>query len=105
MTIKILLWCDDLMNRMRLESAWKAAGATMLKKKAAETPDCIVVDLAVRNACQRIADLRASHPGVDIIAFAPQFDAESFAAAKSAGADDIAAQGTVVERVTRRFAS
>jgi hypothetical protein len=104
MTIKILLWCDDLMNRMRLESAWKAAGATMLKKKTTEVPDCIVIDLAVRNACTHIASLRAAHPDVDIVAFGPKFDAETFAAAKSAGATDIAAQGSIVERITRRLA-
>lgn len=103
MTIKILLWCDDLMSRMRLESAWKAAGATLLKKKSTETPDCIVVDLGVRNACAHIAELRAAHPRVDIIAFGPHFDGDAFQAAKEAGATEVAARGSIVERITRRF--
>lgn len=101
--MKVLLWCDDLMSRSRLDSAWKAAGVTMLKKTTAETPDCIVVDLAVRNACDRIAQLRASHPEVEIIAFGPHFDAEAFKAAKEAGATEIAARSSIVERITRRL--
>lgn len=103
MTIKILLWCDDLMGRMRLESAWKAAGATVLRKKTTEVPDCIVIDLAVRNACEHIAQLRANHPDVDIIAFGPHFDGEAFAAAKAAGASELAARSSIVERITRRL--
>lgn len=101
--MKILLWCDDLISRMRLESAWKAAGATLLKKTGGEVPDCIVVDLGVRDACGHIGRLRAAHPEVDIIAFGPHFDAESFAAAKAAGATEIAARGSIVERITRRL--
>lgn len=101
--MKVLLWCDDLMSRMRLDSAWKAAGVTVLKKTTDETPDCIVIDLAVRNACERIVQLRAAHPGVEIIAFGPHFDAEAFQAAKAAGATEIAARGSIVERITRRL--
>lgn len=103
MTIKILLRCDDLMSRMRLESAWKAAGATMLKRQSTETPDCIVVDLGARNACTQIAQLRATHPQVDIVVFGPHFDADAFDAAKQAGATEVAARGSIVERVSRRF--
>lgn len=101
--MKILLWCDDLMNRVRLESAWKAAGATVLKKTSAETPDCIVIDLGVRNACEQIARMRTEHPAVDIVAFGPHFDGDAFAAAKAAGATEIAARGSVLERITRRL--
>lgn len=101
--MKIQLWCDDLMTRMRLESAWKAAGATLLKKSANEVPDCIVIDLGLRDACGRIGVLREAHPEVNIIAFGPHFDAESFAAAKAAGATEIAARSSIVERVTRRL--
>jgi len=101
--MKILLWCDDLINRMRLESAWKAVGATMLMKRADDVPDLIVVDLRVRNACEHIAQLRSKHPEVIIVAFGPHFDADAFEAAKAAGATEIAAQGSIVERVTRRL--
>ncbi|WP_246264225.1 hypothetical protein [Aromatoleum toluvorans] len=103
MTIKILLRCDDLMSRMRLESAWKAAGATMLKKQSTETPDCIVVDLGMRSACTQIAQLRDTFPQVDIVVFGPHFDADAFQAAKQAGATEVAAKGSIVERVSRRF--
>lgn len=101
--MKILLWCDDLISKMRLESAWKAAGATVLKKNSSEAPDCIVIDLGVRDASGHIARLRATHPETEIIAFGPHFDAEAFEAAKLAGASEIAARGTIVERITRRF--
>jgi len=70
-TMKILLWCDDLMSRMRLESAWKAAGATVLKKKTTEVPDCIVIDLAVRNACEHITRLRNDMPADVPLSYVP----------------------------------
>jgi DNA-binding response OmpR family regulator len=101
--MKILFWCDDLTNRMRLASAWKEDGATLLKKTTAETPDCIVIDLAVRNALAHIARLRASHPGVDIIAFGAKFDDETFGGALAAGATEVAALGSIRERITRRL--
>lgn len=101
--MKILLWCDDLMNRMRLESAWKAAGATLLKKKTTETPDCIVIDLAVRRAIDHIRTLHETHAGVEIIAFGSQYDAEMFAQAKEAGATEVAASGSILQRITRRL--
>ena len=101
--MKIQLWCDDLVMRFKLEAAWNEAGATMLKKNSSETPSCIVIDLAGRNALANIAELRARHPQVDLIAFAPEFDAELFAAAEEAGATDLAARGSVVERVSRRL--
>jgi DNA-binding NarL/FixJ family response regulator len=101
--MKILLWCDDLMTRMRLESAWKAAGATVLKKKTTEAPDCIVIDLAVRRVLEHIRELRASHPQTDIIAFGPHFDGDAFKEAKAAGATEVAARGSVIQRITRRM--
>ncbi|BAL24122.1 hypothetical protein [Azoarcus sp. KH32C] len=101
--MKILLWCDDLINRVRLESAWKTAGATVLKKNSTEVPDLVVVDLQARNACEHIAQLRQKHAQAGIIAFGPHFDAEAFEAAKAAGATEIAAQGSIVERVMRRL--
>ncbi|AYH44345.1 hypothetical protein CDA09_13265 [Azoarcus sp. DN11] len=91
------------MSRMRLESAWKAAGATMLKKQSTETPDCIVVDLGMRSACTQIEQLRETFPQVDIVVFGPHFDPDAFQAAKQAGATEVAAKGSIVERVSRRF--
>lgn len=101
--MKILLWCDDLMSRTRIESAWKAAGATLLRKTSTEVPECIVVDLTARDALAHIARLHATHPDTEIIAFGPHFDGESFKAAKAAGAAELAARGSIVERMTRRL--
>jgi DNA-binding NarL/FixJ family response regulator len=103
MAMKILLWCDDLVIRLKLEAVWKSAGATMLKKTSQETPDCIVVDLGGRHALRNITHLRTTHPQVDVIAFAQEYDEELFAAAEQAGASDFAARGSIVERVTRRI--
>lgn len=101
--MKILLWCDDLMSRTRIESAWKAAGAEMLRKTSNEVPDCIVVDLTARAALEHIGRLRAAHPATEIIAFGPHYDGDAFRAAKAAGASEMAARGSIVERMTRRL--
>lgn len=101
--MKIQLWSNDLVGRMRLESVWKAAGFSLLKKTAAETPDCIVIDLGLRDALARIAQLRASHPQVAIVAFGAKFDEAAFKAAKEAGATELAALNSIVERIARRF--
>jgi DNA-binding NarL/FixJ family response regulator len=101
--MKILLWSDDLMSRVRIESAWKQAGAEVLKKTATERPDFIVVDLTAREALAHIERLRAEFPGVDILAFGPHVDGEGFRAAKAAGATELVARGAVVERVLRKL--
>ncbi len=103
--MKILLWCHDLMNRMRLESAWKAVGVTMLKRNSTEVPDCIVVDLANSRALEQIRELRDAHPQVDIIAFGAQMDSDTFRQAQEAGATEIAASGSIEHRVTRRLSN
>jgi len=67
--MKIVLWCDGLMTRARIESAWKAAGAQVLKKNTAEAPDLIVIDLTARNALDEIGRRRAVCPDCDILVF------------------------------------
>jgi DNA-binding NarL/FixJ family response regulator len=101
--MKILLWSDDLMSRVRIESRWKAAGARMLRRDGAETPDLIVVDLTAREAAGHIRQLRARYPDSDIIAFGPHVDADPFREAKAAGAGECVARGAVVERVLARL--
>lgn len=101
--MKILLLCDDLMSRVRIESAWKKAGAEMLKKDGAQPPDLIVLDLTAREALAQIERLRAAHPGVDILAFGPHVDAEAFRQAKAAGVAELVARGAVVERVLAKL--
>ncbi|MCF8150666.1 MAG: hypothetical protein K9K30_02135 [Burkholderiaceae bacterium] len=101
--MKILLLCHDLTTRLRLESVWKAAGATMLGNASSETPDCIVIDLGRRDALDHIVRLRALHPQVDIITCAATFDTEAVEAAKAAGGTDFAARSFVDKRVARRL--
>jgi ActR/RegA family two-component response regulator len=101
--MNILLWSDDLMSRVRIESAWKQAGARVLKKNDPERPDYVVVDLTARDALAHIERLRASLPDVDILAFGPHVDAEGFKAARAAGATELVARGAVVERVLRKL--
>ncbi|HYA38787.1 MAG TPA: hypothetical protein VEI74_11025, partial [Candidatus Methylomirabilis sp.] len=76
--MKILLWSDDLMSRVRIESRWKAAWAQMLRRDAAEAPDLIVVDLTARDATGHIRKLREQFPATDILAFGPHVDADGF---------------------------
>ncbi len=101
--MKILLWSDDLMSRVRIESRWKAAGAQMLRRDAAETPDLIVVDLTARDAAGNIRKLREQFPATDILAFGPHVDANAFREAKAAGANECVARGSAVERVLGRL--
>jgi DNA-binding NarL/FixJ family response regulator len=99
--MKILLWSDDLMSRVRIESRWKAAGAELLKRDSADTPDLVVVDLTARDAAGHIRKLREQFPATDILAFGPHVDAEGFRAAKAAGASECVARGSAVERVLK----
>jgi len=101
--MKILLWCDDIMSRTRIESAWKAAGAHVLRKNASEQPDLVVMDLTAHNALTEIERLRAAWPEVKILAFGPHVDGAAFKQAKAAGASELVARGKVVERVLARL--
>lgn len=101
--MKILLLCHDLTTMLRLDSAWTAAGATVLKRTSTETPDCIVIDLGRGDALREIARLRSLHPSVDIITCAVTFDGEAVETAKAAGATDFAARDHVDRRVARRL--
>ena len=101
--MKILLLCHDLTTLLRLDSAWTAAGATVLKKTSSETPDCIVIDLGRRDALDQIARLRSLHPDVDIVTCAATFDGDVVEAAKAAGATDFAARSSIDLRIKRRL--
>ncbi len=103
--MKILLWSDDLMSRTRIESAWKAVGAQVLRKNATEQPDLVVMDLTARNALDEIARLRGAYPDLDILAFGPHVDGDAFKAAKAAGASELVARGKVIERVLAKISS
>ncbi len=101
--MKILLWSDDLLSRTRIESAWKAAGAQVLRKGATECPDLVVMDLTARNGLDELARFRAAWPDMEILAFGPHVDGEAFKAAKIAGATELVARGKVIERVLSRI--
>jgi len=101
--MNILLLCHDLGTLLRLDAAWTAAGATVLKKTSRETPDCIVVDLGRGDALAEIARLRALHPEVDIVTCGATFDGDVVAAAKAAGATDFAARSSIDLRIQRRL--
>lgn len=92
--MKILLWCDDFMTRTRIESAWKVAGAQILRKNATKAPDLVVMDLTARDALTGIARLRATWPQVDVLAFGPHVDGDAFKQAKAAGASERVAYTT-----------
>lgn len=100
---RILLWTDDLMTRVRMESAWKAAGAQMLKKTDSESPDLVVVDLTARDALLHIQRLRAAHPEGAIVAFGPHVEGEAFKAARDAGADTLLTRGNALAGVLKRL--
>jgi hypothetical protein len=97
--VKILIWCDDLLARTRMESAWKMAGATVLRKSDTNVPELIVVDLTARNALAEITRLHSLHPGVPLLAFGPHVDGDAFRNAKAAGAGECVARGAVLDRV------
>ncbi|MDA8420293.1 MAG: hypothetical protein M0039_03400 [Pseudomonadota bacterium] len=101
--MKILLLCDDLMSRVRMESRWKAAGAELMKSGAAAEPDLIVVDLSAAGALETVRRMRSAHPATDIIAFGPHVDGDAFRQAKIAGATGLVARGAVVEKVLARI--
>ena len=101
--MNILLWCDDLLTRTRLESAWKAAGAVLLRKISAEKPDCIVMDLTARDAITQIAALREKHHEVIIVAFGPHGDCAAFKAARAAGASEASTRSAIVDRILAKL--
>lgn len=101
--MNILLLCHDLTTLLRLDAAWTAAGATVLKRTSHALPDCIVIDLGRRDALSEIVRLRALHPEVDIVTCAATFDTDLVEAAKAAGASDFAARSFVDKRITRRI--
>jgi DNA-binding NarL/FixJ family response regulator len=101
--MKILLWSDDIMSRVRIESRWKSAGAQMQRRDTAEIPELIVVDLTARDAAGHIRKLRKQFPATEIIAFGPHVDTDGFREAKAAGASECVARGSAVERVLGRL--
>ncbi|MBF0454521.1 MAG: hypothetical protein HQL72_06845 [Magnetococcales bacterium] len=95
----IVLKSRDLMRRVRLSSAWKGAGHTVLERQGGERVDLIVVDLALPDAMEQIKGDRTSHPQITLLAFGPHTDEAALQEAKTAGAHQIVSQGGVVKHV------
>jgi hypothetical protein len=101
--MNIVLWTDDLMSRVRIESRWKKAGATIMKRSDEGSADLIVMDLQANEAMHHIMRLRTSRPDLYLIAYGPHVDGSALKTAREAGANEVVARGKVVERVLRRF--
>ena len=95
--------CDNLLTRTRLKETWSRAGLEV-RRLGDEVGDLVVVDLAARGALERIADVRAAWPEVEILAFGPHVDGEAFKAARAVGATKLVARGKVLDKVLRRGA-
>jgi CheY-like chemotaxis protein len=101
--MNILLWTDDLLGRVRMESRWKAADANVLRKNTRERPDMIVMDLQARDAMDHIARLHRDYPDVPIIAYGPHVKVDAFDRARAAGAIDCVPLGQVTEKILARL--
>jgi DNA-binding NarL/FixJ family response regulator len=102
--MNILLWTDDLMGRVRIESRLTRAGARMLRRDEFTDAGLVAVDLQARDAVTQIRRIRSARPERHIVAYGPHVDGAAFKAAREAGADEVVAQGKVVERLLRHMA-
>jgi DNA-binding NarL/FixJ family response regulator len=100
---RLLLLTDNLLTRSWLESPCRASGAELLRETDA-APDLIAVDLTAQRSIERLAELRAAHPGARILAFGPHVDAAAFEGARRAGADEVVARGKALDRLLARLA-
>jgi len=101
--MNIILWTDDIMSRVRIESRWKKVGANIIKRSDEESADLIVIDMQAQEALQTIKRLRASRPDMYLIAYGPHVDGAALKTAREAGANEVVARGKVVDRVLRRI--
>lgn len=102
--MQIHLDTPDLMTRVRLESRWRSAGATVTSSQAPEHPDWVVVDLGARGV-EALTDWRARYPDAKILAFGPHVEGEMLKAARQAGADEVVVRGKVADRVAAKLES
>lgn len=103
--MNILLVTDNLMEKARLGSRWRAEGAEVSSREEDSAPDLVAVDLGAADAPARIERLRKLFPDARCVAFGSHVDREAFAAAREAGAHDAVARGAVAERVARMIAA
>ncbi len=112
---RVVLVCDDLLLRSRLEPLIAAAGAraevgsgaAALLAAGAEgpagtdAPSAFVVDLSLRRspAAATISDLRARFPNTPIVAFGPHTDRASLAEAAALGCHAVLARSRAVREL------
>jgi DNA-binding NarL/FixJ family response regulator len=70
----------DLMDRSRISNAIPGVNFTL-----ADDAEIVIVDLA--RGVERVATVRASHPGARIVAYGPHLDDANMDTARAAGAD------------------
>lgn len=100
--MRIDLLCDNLLTRTRLKETWTRAGADV-SRLGDDVGDLVVVDLTATGAIERIRELRARLPEVEILAFGPHVQGDAFKAARLAGASKLVARGRVLQRVLARL--
>ncbi|WP_017925631.1 hypothetical protein [Thioalkalivibrio sp. HL-Eb18] len=92
----------DLMTRVRLESRWRSAGATVSSSQTPERPTLIVVDLGARGE-EAVSGWRERYPDATIVAFGPHVEGAVLKAARQAGADEVVVRGKVADRVAAKL--
>ena len=80
--MNIILWTDDIMSRVRIESRWKNVGANIVKRGDEGTADLMVIDLQAQEALQTIKRLRATRPDMYLIAYGPHVDGAALKTAR-----------------------
>lgn len=92
----------DLMTRVRLESRWRSAGASVTSSQAPEQLDLVVVDLGSRGV-EAVSIWRERYPDAKILAFGPHVEGAMLKAARQAGADEVVVRGKVADRVAAKL--
>ena len=111
----IVICCQDLIFATRIRSAAEdldlssrpARDQAMLQARLDQTPDGklnepvtgVVVDLAMDEALERIAQARAHDPQLPIVAFGSHVERDRLAAAQKAGADEVLPRSAFVARL------
>lgn len=101
----IQLITENLFTRSQLEGAWRNAGADVGVEGPDGGPSLIVIDLTLPDAVDNIRSLRQRYPGVEILAFAPHLDGESFKQARAAGTTSGVARAQVRDRVLAQISN
>lgn len=99
--MKVLLMTQNLMDRVRLESRWTAAGIEMAA--AEETPDYVVFDLLQPNALAALAAEKSRRPGVSLVAYGPHTHEALLKQAKAGGADHVVANSAIPDWLLKKI--